>query len=1434
MSDFDPVEIEINFKQNVDTEGEKASRSIDEVTAASNKMKEQMEANINAQKAVIRQLTTEMDRLKKMLESKVSTPDSKLITEKQKLTEEVARLKAELEQAEKTMTDLQSRQQAVTNEVVTGTAKMSQGMKYFAFSTKEELQESVAIQEKVISGLKTQLTEASAAFGKVNIGTQDPAQLAQREKLLKVVRELQTELKGEEAALVDLQKQTVSGGQKMKTLETQLRETREAMAALKMEGKQNSAEYGVLEKKLGTLGTAYREMAQTQQTLSKGGAQLSGLLSGLSAVSGMLSAGAGAFGLISNESEQFNKIQTKVQSLMAITIGLQQVANTLHATSAFRIATVTKAKELWAAANIKVATTLGISTVAAKALMATLSLGLTVAIGVVIALIDKYATKQRKAAEETKKFNESVIKSSSETIVAYQKLRQEYQTLGNDLKAQEKFILENKDAFKELGFSVNDVNEAEKFFSDEGLKAFVASVEARAKAIANMELAADHYQNYLKKMQEAETRENNPTNLDEIKGTNTFVDRPVEKTVDGRRQMVIDRVLRNSSAVAAADKLRDEAKKYLDKFNKDIDGYIKETDMATQKMNEAGNSIKLVEGTEAWWKKKQEEAKARIEALKDTQQGSEKWKDAVEDYNQATEKLKLYDIKGNNKEEETAAEKAKRLANERLEAEQELAQKEIEIQLNTNKALLALMDEGTQKLKAQAGQSYQERLAQLDEQEKGYLDQLNKSKNLKPSDKGYITSLATYTQQNPDDSDAFKAYSSLNEQRLIADQQYVKDSEKLEMDAAEARKKIWDQVYEIFMSDIDRQKAGINDFYDEKIKAITEAGGTQGDIDQMNAYRAQELSQVQSDAALKLSSFYKDAFGDIDRYGTAALRDLKEQIDEVMNSARQIDQAGKTMIQVEIPTDKIDQDGKVIKETVTMTIEEFNNLQNKANEVNRTLESKNPFAAVGSSFKDLKKAIKAGDKDATSTAFESLIMNAQSALGQVKELGAGLREAFGDKAGDVIDGITGVAEGALDIAQGIATGNPVAVLTGVVKVYNTLTKASKEAREANRQYLKELISMQIEYNAVLNEQIRLQDQANIFMTDYVKAATDAYAALLDAQDNFNKQLVKTSFNFNNGFFSGLLNPIKTQQTLREFLSEMDIRTGTDHNLFQKWNTYSKLPDYLKSIGRSMDDLISASGELNTELAETLLGNNELWTNTNNSSKQALEALIEYQKEIEEAQQAIADAVKSLVGSLASDLSSTLRDAWKGGTDGFLAFKKTVGAGLEDIISELSFNSVFSGAFTQLQKDMTAALTSGGSQSDITAAYKDFYSGAGGLVSQYNDLMNAAKAAAEAAGFDWSEDSESERTASSKGIAQASQESVDENNGRLTAIQGFVYDLRNYSKESIDYDKERKIHESMIQTQLQTIADNTSYCKHLESIKRSIDDINLKGIRIKTS
>lgn len=187
-----------------------------------------------------------------------------------------------------------------------------------------------------------------------------------------------------------------------KRLSMQLREMLDAMARMRLEGKQNTKEYEEMAAKAATLSDTIGDLRTQTNILAHDNSGLQGVMSGVNGLSGLFTVATGAMGVFASENEDLIKIQTRVQSVMAITMGLQQVMNALNKDSAFRLVTVVKMKKLLTAANTKLAVSLGISNAAATALMATLTLGLSAVITGLIVLWDKYSDAQEEAAEKAK------------------------------------------------------------------------------------------------------------------------------------------------------------------------------------------------------------------------------------------------------------------------------------------------------------------------------------------------------------------------------------------------------------------------------------------------------------------------------------------------------------------------------------------------------------------------------------------------------------------------------------------------------------------------------------------------------------------------------------------------------------------------------------------------------------------------------------------------------------------------------------------------------------------------------------------------------------------------------------------------------------------------------------------------------------------------
>lgn len=182
----------------------------------------------------------------------------------------------------------------------------------------------------------------------------------------------------------------------------ELRQLQGAMAKMRLEGRQNSQEYQTMAQRAALLQDTLGDLRTQTKILSHDNAGLQGLISGASGVAGAFTMATGIMGAFASENENLVKIQTRVQSVLAITMGLQQVMNALNKDSAFRLVTVVKMKNLLTAANTRLAASLGISTAAASALMATLTLGLSAVITGLIVLWDRYSDSQEAAAAKAK------------------------------------------------------------------------------------------------------------------------------------------------------------------------------------------------------------------------------------------------------------------------------------------------------------------------------------------------------------------------------------------------------------------------------------------------------------------------------------------------------------------------------------------------------------------------------------------------------------------------------------------------------------------------------------------------------------------------------------------------------------------------------------------------------------------------------------------------------------------------------------------------------------------------------------------------------------------------------------------------------------------------------------------------------------------------
>ena len=384
-----PVEIEFLMKDNLTGSLDKAGLAVDILQQKAVKAAEDIGCKITDQKGVISGIESDLRRMESALTGMKSG------TAQKELALDIAACRKVLDEERSSLETLEKEHAAAEASV----RKLKQ--EYDALSStqssaggatanlKERLREQKAVVKQVESDVKAlEKAYRSAGAGGPKI------------EAAKDLNASRKALEEEKAILSELQKEYDRTKDSSKRLTMQLREMQDTMARMRLSGQQNTEEYRKMAAEAANLSDTLQDLNTQTRILSNDDANLQGFMSGMSGLAGIFTTATGALSLFASENENLQKIQTRLQSVMAITMGLQQVFNTLNKDSAFRLVTVVKMKNLLTTATTRLGAALGISNIAAKALLGTLTLGLSVAVGGLIYLWDRYSSAQEKAAEK--------------------------------------------------------------------------------------------------------------------------------------------------------------------------------------------------------------------------------------------------------------------------------------------------------------------------------------------------------------------------------------------------------------------------------------------------------------------------------------------------------------------------------------------------------------------------------------------------------------------------------------------------------------------------------------------------------------------------------------------------------------------------------------------------------------------------------------------------------------------------------------------------------------------------------------------------------------------------------------------------------------------------------------------------------------------------
>ena len=491
------------------------------------------------------------------------------------------------------------------------------------------------------------------------------------------------------------------------------------------------------------------------------------------------------------------------------------------------------------------------------------------------------------------------------------------------------------------------------------------------------------------------------------------------------------------------------------------------------------------------------------------------------------------------------------------------------------------------------------------------------------------------------------------------------------------------------------------------------------------------------------------------------------------------------------------------------------------------------------------------------------------AAGQAAGEIATMFEAMGkDSAANVIGSLGEVLNSISNIGQAFATGGTVAgAFAAVGEIFSLIGKGAQETakhRQVLENVMNDTIAQQREYNLLLLEQNLLYEKAStIFGVDSYAKAENAVRVLKDAISDLNgvlegdtEQQKKFAYRkTGSAALDKVLNRNYSQSKDRySGLADIEIKTGSYTTGAWFWK---KQHDVYTSILDVYPKLIDANGEFNKELAESIINTREM----SDEDKAALQGMIDLAEQAEAAYDSLNDYMTDIFGELGNSMSNALVDAFKNGTDAAEAFTQSVSEMLETLAEQMIYSVTLAPLLEEAQEDMMSVMKNQNLTDEErflqwTNILKGLASDAIAKQDEANRLYEAFRQSAGDMGFDvFSPDAT--REASQKTGITASQDSVDKIDGMVTTMMGHTYSINenvnrtangidsllDYASSGLslttDIERTAKAIENQSRDALNHLANIDSYTSNLVEIreymyamKSGIDTLNTKGITLK--
>lgn len=981
----------------------------------------------------------------------------------------------------------------------------------------------------------------------------------------------------------------------------------------------------------------------------------------------------------------------------------------------------------------------------------------------IISWIGSLGQANKKLAETyqlTKDFQKAVSKSTNEVLTSIEKLSQGWKKLGGDMKSQEKYILENRDAFNKTGIVINTVADAENLLIT-NKENFIKAIMDKAKAAAVMELAAKEYEKSIQAMLEADAKaEKGVTFGDRFKSW--LVRSASGKDLSGTLQQ------EDLSPEAFAKKAEENLRKKAEEYQKEMVALIKRAlgidEESNKEIKNAGgeSANTLIEGSvgaiEAAISLKQAELKKMT-----NRKGYAKTNAEIE----ALEN-KLKAITGKTTEEYNSIIDQQKKISELLDKQRnERKRREQDLENQLTQSRIDAMTDGEAKIRAQRELDNKKEIQDLERQREDYIrteielqrKAFDEQENLRAKQTKDYKKRTFDPSTVKVDTDAF---GKIINNTILRQDIYPYQEEM----------KYWNEYLKEYGT-FQQKKAAINEEYNLKISEAT----TKGAKKSLEKEKENKLKEV-SFEELKSSINFANIFGNLDAQSTEALVKMRDNLKEVINKAAKDIK----------PTDlKALQDAfKEIDLKITV--------RNPLGELKNSADNyRNATSAVIKAQEDLNTVIQRGEaitkvytdengklttRLLTLTQAENNLAAAQSdrqnalskltqaanSIGQkgmeVVNAGnevVGMLENFGVKVPEAIsktlDGIGQVLSGLerIDLTKPFsATTGAVSVLAGVG---NTIAGLFSFGGADYSRY-NEMVDEYNKLNEIWDELIDKKKEY-IDMSYGPEAAKAGDEAIEIANKSIESYKILGRERLQSGASAG------------SHSIGVRIRNSMSQELWDQWDEFAKSigkdPDF---IGGRLSGLFDLTAEQLEKLKEEAPG---FWSKLDGDVQNYLNKIIEGGERIEDIQKAVQEQLtQTSFDSLFDSFIDTLMDMDASSKD----FADNFGEYMRKAVFTQMFVKGYEDELRKWYESFSAAM---GKEGGITSSdIKDLREGWDTIV---NGALEDRKAWEQIVGGGTSTSQES----SKKGFATMSQDSADELNGRFTALQIAGEEIKNQNQ-----------------------------------------------------